>query len=148
MALGRLVFSDPASRRFMDRLIHPLVLADQERTARRLEREERIRIFVVEAALIVEAGYGRHFDRIVVVHCRREDQVRRLRERDAVGPAAARRKIGAQMPVRAKLAHADYTVDTSGSLAATVDQVERLYAQLVRDAEGGVRRACSSKAGS
>jgi hypothetical protein len=39
------------------------------------------------------------------------------------------------MPVRAKLAHADYTVDTTGTLAGTVDQAERLYAQLVRDAE-------------
>jgi dephospho-CoA kinase len=134
-ALGRLVFSDPAARRFMDRLIHPLVLADQDREARRLERAGGTRIFVVEAALVVEAGYGRHFDRIVVVHCRREDQVRRLRERDGIGPAAALRKIRSQMPVRAKLAHADYTVDTTGTLAGTVDQAERLYAQLVRDAE-------------
>ncbi len=134
-ALGRLVFSDPAARRFMDRLIHPLVLADQERTARRLESEGRVRIFVVEAALIVEAGYGRHFDRMVVVHCRKADQVRRLRERDGIGPAEARRKIGAQMPVRDKLKHADYAVDTSGTLAGTVEQTERLYAQLVRDAE-------------
>jgi dephospho-CoA kinase len=134
-ALGPLVFSDPAARRFMDRLIHPLVLADQERTVRRLEREGGVRIFVVEAALIVEAGYGRHFDRMVVVHCRKAEQVRRLRERDGIGPAEARRKIGAQMPVRDKLKHADYAVDTSGTLAGTVEQTERLYAQLVRDAE-------------
>jgi dephospho-CoA kinase len=133
-ALGRLVFTDPAARRFMDRLIHPLVLADQERTARRLEREGRARIFVVEAALVVDAGYGRHYDRTVVVHCRRDDQVRRLRERDGIGPTAALRKIRSQMPVRAKLAHADYAVDTSGTLAGTVEQAERLYAQLVRDA--------------
>jgi dephospho-CoA kinase len=134
-ALGRLVFSDPAARRFMDRLVHPLVLADQERTVRRLEREGLVRIFVVEAALIVEAGYGRHFDRVVVVHCRKAEQVRRLRERDGTGPAAALRKIGAQMPVRDKLKHADYAVDTSGTLAGTVEQTVRLYAQLVRDAE-------------
>jgi dephospho-CoA kinase len=134
-ALGRLVFSDPAARRFMDRLIHPLVLADQERAARRLERAGRAGIFVVEAALVVESGFARHFDRIVVVHCRREDQVRRLRERDGIGPAAALRKIRSQMPVRDKLARADYAVDTSGTLGGTVEQAERLYAQLVRDAE-------------
>jgi dephospho-CoA kinase len=133
-ALGRLVFSDPAARRFMDRLIHPLVLADQERTIRRLEREGRARIFVVEAALIVEAGYGRHFDRMVVVHCRKADQLRRLRERDGLGPAEAGRRIGSQMRVRDKLKHADYAVDTSGTLAGTVEQTERLYALLVRDA--------------
>jgi dephospho-CoA kinase len=134
-ALGRIVFADPAARRFLDRLIHPLVLADQERAARRLEREGGGRLFVVEAALTVEAGYARHFDRIVVVHCRKSDQVRRLRRRDGNGPAAALRKIGTQMPLKEKLRHADYVVDTSGTLAATVEQTERVYAQLVRDAE-------------
>jgi dephospho-CoA kinase len=39
------------------------------------------------------------------------------------------------MPIRDKLKHADYAVDTSGTLAGTVEQTERLYAQLVRDSE-------------
>ena len=134
-ALGAIVFSDPAARRFLDRLIHPLVIADQSRAARRLEREGRARIFVVEAALTIEAGYAGHFDRIVVVHCGAPEQVRRLRRRDGIGRAAALRKIGSQMPLREKLRHADYAVDTSGALAATVEETERVYGQLVRDAE-------------
>lgn len=134
-ALGAIVFADPRARRFLDRLVHPLVLADQEKEVRRLEREGRARIFVVEAALTVEAGYAKLFDRVVVVHCRKADQVRRLRARDGITRAAALRKIGAQMTVREKLRHADYAVDASGTLASTVEQTERLYAQLVRDAE-------------
>ncbi len=134
-ALGAIVFADPTARRFVDRTVHPLVLADQEREVRRLERQGRGGIFVVEAALTVEAGFARLFDRVVVVHCRKADQVRRLRERDGITRAAALRKIGAQMPVREKRRHADYTVDASGTLAATVEQTERLYALLVRDAE-------------
>jgi dephospho-CoA kinase len=133
-ALGGLIFSDPAVRRFVDGVVHPLVLAAQGREARRLERQGRIRIFVVEAALVIEAGYARHFDRVVVVHCRKADQVRRLRERDGISRAAALRKIGAQMPVRDKLKRGDYAIDASGTLAATVDQAERLYARLVYDA--------------
>ncbi|MGB8959017.1 MAG: dephospho-CoA kinase [Candidatus Aminicenantales bacterium] len=134
-ALGAIVFSDPAARRFLDRLIHPLVAADQSRAVRRLERQGRARIFVVEAALTIEAGYAGHFDRIVVVHCGGPEQVRRLRRRDGIGRAAALRKIGSQMPPREKLRHADYVVDASGTVAATVDETERVYAQLVRDAE-------------
>jgi dephospho-CoA kinase len=133
--LGPKVFSDPTARRFLDRLLHPLVLAEQERTLRRLERERRVRIFVSEAALTVEAGYARHFDRVVVVHCSKAEQVRRLCERDGIGRAAALRKIGAQMPRKEKLRHADYAIDTTGSLAETVEQTEKVYAQLVRDAE-------------
>ncbi len=134
-SLGARVFTDPKARRFIDRTVHPLVLADQEKAVRRLEREGRAWIFVVEAALTVEAGYAGLFDRVVVVHCRKADQVLRLRRRDGITRTAALRKIGAQMPVREKLGHADYAVDASGTLASTVEQTERLYAQLVRDAE-------------
>ncbi len=134
-ALGAILFSDPAARRFVDGLVHPLVREDQERTARRLAREGRARIFVVEAALTIEAGYAGDFDRVVVVHCRRADQVRRLRERDGIGRADALRRIGTQMPVREKVKHADYTVDTSGSPAETVEQAERLYARLALDVQ-------------
>lgn len=134
-ALGAIVFSDPAARRFLDRLVHPLVLAEQDKAVRRLEREGRARIFVVEAALTIEAGYARHFDRVVVVHCGKPEQARRLRERDRIGRTAALRKIGSQMPLREKLRHADYVIDTSGTLEATIDETERVYAQLMRDAE-------------
>jgi dephospho-CoA kinase len=134
-ALGAIVFSDPAARRFVDKLVHPLVFADQEKAVRRIEREGRARIFVVEAALTIEAGYAGRFDRVVVVHCGKSEQVRRLRERDGIGRAAALRKIGSQMPLKDKLRHADYAVNASGTLASTVEETERVYAQLVRDSE-------------
>jgi dephospho-CoA kinase len=133
--LSPVVFSDPSARRFLDRLLHPLVLAEQERILRRLEHEGRVRIFVSEAALTVEAGYARHFDRIVVVHCRKSEQVRRLRERDGIGRAAALRKIGAQMPRKERLRHADFAIDTTGSLEETIEQTERICARLHQDAE-------------
>jgi dephospho-CoA kinase len=133
--LGAIIFTDPAARRDLDGLVHPLVLADQEKAVRRLERRGGASLFVVEAALTIEAGHARRFDRVVVVHCRKTDQVRRLRERDGIGRAAALRKIGSQMPVREKLKHADYAIDTSGTLAETVERTERVYAQLMLDAE-------------
>ena len=133
--LGPLVFADPSARRFLDRVVHPLVLAEHLRAVRRLEREGRSAIFVVEAALTVEAGFTRHFDRVVVVHCRKEDQVRRLRSRDGLTRAEALRRIGAQMPLREKLRHADYALDASGTVAETVERAERLYALLALDAD-------------
>jgi len=133
--LGHIIYADPAARHFLDGLVHPLVLADQEKAVRGVEREGGPAVFVVEAALTIETGYAGKFDRVVVVHCRKADQVRRLRERDRIGQAAALRKIGSQMPVRAKLRYADYAIDASGTLAETVEQTERVFAQLVRDAE-------------
>jgi dephospho-CoA kinase len=115
--------------------MHPLVLAEQERIVRRLEHEGRVRIFVSEAALTVEAGFARHFDRVVVVHCTKSEQVRRLRLRDGIGRAAALRKIAAQMPRKEKLRHADYAIDTTGPLAETVEQTEQVCVRLFQDAD-------------
>lgn len=134
-ALGRIVFADASARAFMNALIHPLVLADQSRLVRRLEREGRTRIFVSEAALTIEAGAAARFDKIVVVDCPKAVQIRRLMARDGIGERAARTRIAAQMSRREKLEHADYAVDASGTLRETVDEAERLYALLVRDFE-------------
>jgi dephospho-CoA kinase len=134
-ALGAIVFADAKARRDLNGIVHPRVLADQDRTFRRVARAGRSRLFVVEAALAIEAGHADRFDRIVVVHCRRADQIRRLRERDGFTRAEALRRIGAQMPLGEKRRHADYVVDASGTLSQTVEETEKLYAQLMRDAE-------------
>ncbi len=136
--LGRRVVSDARDRAFINALIHPLVAAEQKRRAARLEREGSSGIFVVEAALTVEAGYASLFDKVVVVHCPAAVQRARLMARDGIGEAAARRKIAAQGPARDKLARADYVIDSSGSLAQTVEEAARVFAALVQDEE--VRR--------
>jgi dephospho-CoA kinase len=133
--LGRIVFADPAARRFLNGLVHPLVRADRKRLAARLERAGRVPIFVWDAALTIEAGYAADFDKVVVVHCRPDVQLRRLMARDGISRAEARRKIAAQMPVDEKRKHADYVIDASGSLEETVEQAERVYAALIQDAE-------------
>lgn len=133
--LGRIVFSDPDARRFMNALVHPLVMAEEKRLIARLEREGRARIFVSEAALTIEAGYGPFFDKVIVVHCPESLQVRRLMGRDGIGQEEARKKIGTQMPLKEKLRHADYAIDASGSLQETVEQTEKVYAALLQDAD-------------
>lgn len=133
--LGRVIFSDPEARRFVNGVVHPLVMAARERTIARLEREGRYRIFVSEAALTIEAGYARFFDKIVVVQCPPDLQVRRLAERDAISPEEARERIGSQIPAAEKLKHADYAIDTSGTIPETIEQAERIYASLLQDYE-------------
>jgi dephospho-CoA kinase len=133
--LGRIVFAKPHARHFMNALVHPLVMAEEKRTAARLEREGQVEIFVSEAALTIEAGYAHFFDKVIVVHCSEANQVRRLRARDGIGEAAARKKIRTQMPVEKKLRCADYAIDTSGSLQETVERTEKVCAALFQDAE-------------
>ena len=133
--LGAIIFSDNKERTFLNGLVHPLVFERIKEMVARLEKEGRHTIFVSEAALVVEAGFARFYDKIIVAHCGRDVQVRRLMERDGIGRGEALNKVRSQLGQEEKLKHADYTIDTSGTLAETIEQTERVYAQLVQDSE-------------
>jgi dephospho-CoA kinase len=133
--LGAIIFSNDKERTFLNGLVHPRIFERIKETVDRLEKEGRHTIFVSEAALVVEAGFARFYDKIVVAHCGRDIQVRRLMERDGIDRAEALKKIGSQLGQEEKLKHADYTIETSGTLAETIEQTERVYAQLVQDSE-------------
>ncbi len=134
-ALARLVFADRAARAWLDALVHPLVMDRLRETVEELERQGRSGIFVSEAALTIEAGFAPFFDRLVVVWCPEDVQLRRLRERDGLELPEAERRLKAQMPAAEKKKHAHYVIDTSGTLPETVERTERVYAELVRDWE-------------
>jgi dephospho-CoA kinase len=138
--LGAVIFADAAARAALDAIVHPLVLETTRRLVTDVEASGRSTLFVTEAALTIEAGFASDYDRIVVVTCDEEARVRRLMARDGIGRDEALRKIGAQMPQAEKIGRADYVIDTSGTLAETVDETERVHAMLVRDEELKDRR--------
>jgi len=131
--LAAVIFNDARERLFLNALIHPLVLEHQRETAAALEKEGRAKIFVSEAALTIEAGVVDLFDKVIVVWCRPEVQVRRLMNRDKIGPEDAGRKIQSQMDVEAKKKFADYLIDTSGTMEQTERQTEAVYQNLLGD---------------
>ena len=100
-------------------------------------------IAMVEAALILEAGAGRRFDRLVVVTCQPEQRIERWAHKQNVDPERARREVerrmAAQLPDEEKIAAADYVIDNSRSLQETSDQVRAVYEKLrVEAAEGAL----------
>ena len=132
-ALAAILFKDADARRFVDAVVHPLVMKKKRETIARLDREGRVKIFVSEAALTIEAGFAEFFDKVVVAYCPEEVQVQRLMDRDLIDCKEAQRKVRAQMPADEKLEFADYVVDTSGSMEETLDQAEELYEELLLD---------------
>jgi dephospho-CoA kinase len=91
----------------------------------------------VEAALLVEAGYQKNLDGLVVAWCRPEQQLERLLAR-GMNELEARRRIAAQMPAEEKLKFATEKIDCSGSLEVTRRQVEELAAKLRRGTNASV----------
>jgi len=134
-ALGSIVFTDRQERKFLNDLLHPMVMTKKRDLVEKVGREGRYKIFVSVAALTIEAGYAKFFDKIIVVHCDKETQLKRLMERDAIDRKKALEKINSQMPPEEKLEVADYNIDTSGSLRQTLEQAEKVYRNLIIDFE-------------
>jgi dephospho-CoA kinase len=122
----------------LNRIVHPAVIRRQDEWMEQVGRKDPKAIAMVEAALILEAGAAGRFDRLIVVTCGAEQRAQRLARRLKIDEAAARleveRRIAAQLPDEKKVKAADYVIDNSGSLDATKEQVQQLYAQLVAEA--------------
>ena len=94
---------------------------------------------MVDAALMIESGGHKRFDKLVVVHCRPELQLERLMRRNGLSREEAAARVAAQMPQEEKLRYADFKIDTSGSFGETRRQTEEVYAELRRLAEAVAR---------
>lgn len=127
--LGAIVFADPAKLARLNRIVHPRVLEASDRQFAAWEKTEPGGVAFVEAALLVEAGYYRNLDRLVVAWCTSEQQKERLIARSMTHEEAERR-IGLQMPIEEKKRFATDLIDCSGTLEETRKQVEALAARL------------------
>ncbi len=128
--LGAIVFADETKRLQLNSILHPFIIAAQDKQMREWEREDTKSIAVVDAALMIESGGYRRFDKLVVVHCRPEVQLARLMTRDGLSRADAEQRIGAQMQQEDKKKYADFLIDTSEGFEDTGRQTESLFQEL------------------
>jgi len=123
----------------LNRIVHPAVIKRQEEWMEEVGRGDPRAIAIVEAALLLEAGAGKRFDRLVVVTCHPEQRIRRWAARVGVDRETARREVerrmAAQFPDQEKIKAADYVIDNSGSLDETRRRVGQIYGELKREAE-------------
>jgi dephospho-CoA kinase len=133
--LAAIVFADAAKLAKLNGIIHPRV---EELVFRQFEEWKREGVqdaAFVEAALLVEAGYTKNLDGLVVAFCRPEQQVERLLAR-GMSEADARRRLAAQMPVEEKLKHATERIDCSRTMEETWAQVKELAGRLRKTDKG------------
>lgn len=128
--LGAIVFRDNERRSKLNQILHPLIIEEQNRLLDLWASEAPDAIAIIEAALMVESGGYRRFDKLIVVHCRTEVQIERLMLRNGITRSEAERRIAAQMPQMEKIRYADLLIDTSGSAAETLQRTNEVYATL------------------
>ena len=128
----------PSRIQELNKIVHPAVVKKQDEWMETIGQRDPKAIAIVEAALILEAGAAKHFDRLLVVTCRPEQRAERWAARTKVDLEAARlevaRRMAAQLPDEEKIKAADYVIDNSGSLDETKAKVRALYPKLQAEA--------------
>jgi len=131
-ALAARVFGSPERLARLNSLVHPPVVRMEEQLLAEFAAREPHGIAVVAAAILIETGSYRRFDRLILVTCREEQQIERAMRRDGAAAADIAARIGRQMPIDEKRKYADFVIDTSGEKSDTLRQTGEVFEALRR----------------
>jgi dephospho-CoA kinase len=132
--VGDIVFNDPERRLWLNNCLHPRVFSIYNEQVRLLCDRQPECIVVFDAALLIETGYHRGMDRVIVVYADREQQVGRLIARDNLSREQALARITSQMPLSEKRGHADFVIDNTGARESTEQQARTVFLRLKEEA--------------
>ena len=127
-AMRRIVFADPAARKRLEAILHPMIRSESERrvTAGALHAP----YVILMVPLLVESGdYRTRVDRIAVVDCAEATQIARVMSRNKLAREEVERILAAQATRAERLAAADDVIDNDGSLTDLPHRIERLHRQ-------------------
>lgn len=127
-ALAKIVFSDEMELKKLNSLTHPLILKHIFEIIDNLPQSTPA---IVEAAILIEAGWQRYFDTIMVTTCRPEIQLSRLMTRDGIDKNEAKKRISCQFSLENRLPYATYIIDTSYGIEVTKITLEKIAYELL-----------------
>jgi len=128
--LSALVWDRPERLAKLNSLVHPAVWKLEDQRMADIGKADPKAIVVVEAAILVETGSYKRFDRLIVVTCTAEQQMERAVKRGPYGKDEVEARLSRQLPLAEKIRVADYVIDTSGDKEHTLEQVRAVYSSL------------------
>ena len=131
-ALAGKVFGAPARLEALNRLVHPAVLRQEDRLMAEFAQREPHGIAVVEAAILIETGSFRRYDRMVLVTCTEAQQRERALRREGASESDVDARLSRQMPLAEKRKYADFVIDASGEKEDTARQTRAVFDELRR----------------
>jgi len=129
--LGGIIFKDTSARQWLNGLVHPIVYQEIDKKIRRIQKDARQNLIIVDVPLLIESGEPRRFGPVVLAYCPEEIQLERLQQRDNLDRRNAIQRIRTQMSVEEKRKYADYIIDTTGTVQHTQQQVREVYRKLL-----------------
>jgi len=131
--MADIIFQDPEKRKAAEKIIHPEVLKLIKLAASDIQKRDPSAIIIFEVPLLLEAGYTRRFNKIIVVHCKRDTAITRLMQKGFTRTEVMKR-MRSQMSIAEKKKHADYLIDNNNGIRKTELQVKKIFQELATTA--------------
>ena len=128
--IAAIVFNDESKRKKLEDIIHPRVIVEERRLYERYRQKNSRVLAVIDAALLIESGNYKNVDKVVVVQCGKEEQIRRVMERDGTARSEVEKRLHSQMPLEEKVVFGDYILRNDDTRESLKSQVGELYRNL------------------
>ena len=126
-----LVFNNKDALETLNSIIHPWVRSESNRRIDLLTNQlDPPPIILLDIPLLYENGLEEGLDAVIVVDAPLETRTQRVMERSKLNRREVHARDSAQMPLKDKVARADYTIDNKGDLESLKEQVAKLYQAL------------------
>jgi len=128
--LANSVFNNTEQLDKLNRIVHPEIMKRIDERLREIRLKYPQAIVIVDAALLVETGAYKSYDKLIVVNVSEETQLERLINRDGMSREEAKNRIILQLPLSQKVKVADYIIENEGSLFRTRENAEKVFKEL------------------
>lgn len=123
--LGQVIFQDASQKKVLESIMHPRIRTVMMKRMELLEKQHANDLVVVDVPLLFESGLAGMFEEVWLVYVPESIQLTRLMLRNDLTEQEARARIQSQMPIDQKKDLADVVIDNSGSMDATIAQIEQ-----------------------
>ena len=129
-SVAEIVFADEPERRALEAIVFPWIEKRIQEEIARAEQDPTMSLIVLDAAILLETGWGRDCDRLIFVNTPQEERLKRLAVARGWMPKEVEQRERAQLSLEEKTAKADVIIDNAGDLSQTRVQVERFVQEL------------------
>ncbi|NLX71220.1 MAG: dephospho-CoA kinase [Clostridiales bacterium] len=128
--LGELVFTNRKALKKLNAITHPAIRQEIQLEIDKLSSEKSQKVVVVDAALLIEAGWLDMVDEVWLVVADKELQINRLMQRNGLSCEQAQNRVASQLDQDIKKQYADKIIDNSWDMEYTRRQVECLWQEM------------------
>jgi len=129
--LGAIVFKDPGRLKDLNDIVHPAVLLGWKKKLADIEGQKPGAVVISDVPLLIEVGWQKEVDVVLLVYAAPEVQVRRVKDRDGYTLEEALDRLASQMPMDEKRRYADLVVENNGNLEDLQKQVDEVWVKLL-----------------